>query len=921
MNLRGLQLGLLLGLELWAACDSSEAPPAELDAGTSGDAGPLPCEEGQARGPWGCAPLAAESCPAGQRPELGRADCVPVGVPTCPGGFVADPSGLGCAPILANSCGPGTRAQLGQEGCVPVGFTTCPDGFVLAEDGWGCTARLPRPACAEGRRDAIGAGSCSPIGDCAAPFPPEVTRWVDPTRAEDGTHHHGLTAAIQAAAPGEVIAVEAGSYTDEGLRLDKPLTLIGRCAEQVLLNGTGTVPGLGITADGVVVRGFTLIGHRPGILVAQGAEAELHDLQITAPVTAGLLALHAGTLAHASGLRIDRASALGQTPGVGVQVQRGARAELLDVEVVGSSGYGFVVLEAGSTLTATRAVIRQVNLVSAGGAGGQGVVIGEGTEGQLYQSTIRDTARGGLVAQGGVLRGRGLELVDSGRSRPSDAAGINANGGGRVELSDVRISAARLTGAGAFDGGSALSLTRATISAGQVGANGLGLGLIVQGNANVELLDSAIVGQPSSAVAAFRGALTVRGSLLGPGSEPQASALLVDGTRLSVEDSELHAPMANAYNLDVRGASAQAEATRVILRGGPSAVFDGAQLIFRDGAILDSWDFGFFVGSSMTGVESRGRLELIGSVLARNISTSDPAGAGGVLLADQSSALIDGCTFLDNNGSALYVDAAASLEVKGSVLRGTLRSSEQTKGVGLEVWGRAIVSDSALVSNGGGGIIVRGSGTATVTRSVFDHNRLLGAFVDYEARLALSDSALLEQQPVEAPKTAETYGFGGLFGGDAHLQRVLIRGNHYAGLGLGSFRHPQTQVRVEESVIQGTRADGTSYGHGILAAACTLWVSDSWIVGNERVGLVFSAATGAVERTVIGGNAVGIHTQDGTALRDLPELPAELTPMEAVFSADVVFVDNGTKVGVGQLPLPPGLDEELGQQRPPRTGN
>jgi hypothetical protein len=887
-----------------------------VDAGSGPDSGAAACANGLIRGPYGCEPRVAASCPIGARPALFQDECAPVGPAQCPDGFTKIEGAWGCHPILAQDCPAGARAQLGQGSCVPVGWHSCPSGFSPAADGWGCEAVLPQPRCDEGQRDVLGSTRCLPIGDCAAPLPAEVTRFVDPNRAEDATHHHTITAAIRAAAPGEVIGVEAGDYAEEGLQIDKPLRLLGRCTDRVRLSGTGTVPGIGVSGVDAELSGLTLIGHRPGLLVANGAQVNLHSLQLTTPVTAGILVLHAGTKATIGEVRIDRPSALGQTPGVGVQVQRGGRAELNNVQVEGSSGYGLVALESGSVLTATRAVLRDVRWLGPGGAGGQAVIVGQGARAHLADSVIRGADRGGLAVNGGHLTVHGLELSDAGRNRPRDAAAVNANTGGVIELLEVRIARSRGVGAGAFDGGARLFAKRTVIVDGELGGMGLGLGVVVQGNVEVNFSDVAILRQPSAAIAAYNGRLEVQASLLGPGSSPNSSALIADGTQIVASDVELYSPSEGAYNLDVRGARARAVISRAILRRGPSAVFDGAELQLSESAVLDSWDVGFFVGNSLEGQRHDSRLVLRDSHLARNISSNDPGSGGGIFFADQSRGVVEGCTFQDNNTESISVAAEASLELKRSVLLGTLRGVDGKKGMALHVWGRAQVEDVAFLANAGGGLVLRGTGSATISGSLFHQNRLLGVFSDYEAKLRVERSAVLHTAGVADPRTTDGFGMGALVGGDAVFRETLVQANRFSGLALGSARRPQSQVRVEACVIRDTLSDGTAYGHGLASGPSAVRVQGSYLLDNKKVGLAFVGATALVGATVIAGNLVGTHVQDGTVLRDLAAAPEQLTTLEAIFTADALFLENGSKVGVGELPLPPPIDPELGPERP-----
>jgi hypothetical protein len=73
-----------------------------------------------------------------------------------------------------------------------------------------------------------------------------------------------INAAVQAAIPGAVVAIAAGSYVEDVLVFDKPVKLWGRCPSMVLMTGTSA--------------GLSTIDIRQG-----GDAAEVHTLAITGP--------------------------------------------------------------------------------------------------------------------------------------------------------------------------------------------------------------------------------------------------------------------------------------------------------------------------------------------------------------------------------------------------------------------------------------------------------------------------------------------------------------------------------------------------------------------------------------------------------------------------------------------------------------
>lgn len=95
-----------------------------------------------------------------------------------------------------------------------------------------------------------------------------------------------IQSAVQAASPGDILVIEPGRY-EENVAVDKAgLTLEGRragsdTAEQVLLKGSLT-----IAADGVVVRGLTIIGD--GVTIENASYITLQDSTSTQSTKNGL---------------------------------------------------------------------------------------------------------------------------------------------------------------------------------------------------------------------------------------------------------------------------------------------------------------------------------------------------------------------------------------------------------------------------------------------------------------------------------------------------------------------------------------------------------------------------------------------------------------------------------------------------------
>jgi hypothetical protein len=189
------------------------------------------------------------------------------------------------------SCAIGER--LVDDTCVPPGVPAeaCNEGFAPADDG-GCLAVVPADPCAPGEMAVPGDTTCRSIAPCGeAPWgdiPTDgTTQHVDADFV--GTSDGGATApwttiqtAVDAAAPGAIVAVAAGSYPETVTISGKAVRLWGRCPS--LVEVTGSLSGVAgvqlFQADGAEVHGLALTSTQLGVSVFGTGRVTLSQLWV-----------------------------------------------------------------------------------------------------------------------------------------------------------------------------------------------------------------------------------------------------------------------------------------------------------------------------------------------------------------------------------------------------------------------------------------------------------------------------------------------------------------------------------------------------------------------------------------------------------------------------------------------------------------
>jgi hypothetical protein len=250
--------------------------------------------------------------------RLSRMAALVLGLSACGDAEPAAPAApVACAAQeLTASDGSCHLAGVPPEACAP--------GF--APRAQGCVAILPAEPCPAGSLALPGELACRPVADCPAgawDFAPADPgrEHVDASYAggqSDGSAAHpwsDIQSAVNAAAPGAVVAIRDGSYPGN-LLINKPLRLWGRCPAAVEIVGMPGLAALAVitaAARGTEIHTLAITGPNAGLGLSGVEDVHLDRLWIhdTGGHGAEIIAEMTPTSARFSGALIERSAELG----------------------------------------------------------------------------------------------------------------------------------------------------------------------------------------------------------------------------------------------------------------------------------------------------------------------------------------------------------------------------------------------------------------------------------------------------------------------------------------------------------------------------------------------------------------------------------------------------------------------------------
>lgn len=673
-------------------------------------------------------------------------------------------------------------------------------------------------------------------------------------------------------------------------------------------DGAGTV----VTASGLVVDGTLaeLAGglYGDGLSASGGAQVLVQGARFTGNRNAAVLAIGVGSAVTLTDAWID-----GTLPqdadgkgGRGVTVLSGAAMDLRQVRTTGNRATGVLADGPGTTLHA-RALQVAGTLADQGGSAGQGVDVEGGAHAVL--EAVHGTgnhSEGVLVLDAGTEVTMTSALIENTLPRQKDqgsGVGLSVDGGARATLLDVRVKGNRFAGLYSSGAGTRVAL-QGTIDASEGGPDGKGgYGVLAEAGAQV-----AIQGRVSGNHAV--GLLSVgQGTRIdgGPG-------LLIDATLPQIADEwggraagveeagtlTLHDAIL-WKNRDVavyaQGQDGLVELTdTAIVQTKPRAdghgghgvnVLDGARAVLQQVRVVGSTEVGVLVHGTAA------QATVQGLTIAATLARSDGKYGRGLQISAGGHAILTG-----EIRSVAHADAGVVIDGAGSQLTSapdqptTLRSlGNGGRGLAIQAGGRLQVSQVQAWQDVGAGLYLSGVGAqATVGMLLALQTDGRGVEVRAGATLAIQAGAVLASSReialmVSGPGTLATA--TGL-----RIVQTAPAKDHLLGHG----------VQVQDGakgMLLGARITGQREA-GVLVRGGNLEVAGAWIAAGtpldvQGAGLgaaVIAAAAGQV--LVRGCRLEGLlgagllvdnaaATLDSTLVRDVQAVPPN-QPADAVLA-------------------------------------
>ncbi len=758
------------------------------------------------------------------------------------------------------------------------GIHACPSGWSLRPDQT-CDPALPT-RCAEDSEPLPG-GTCTGDAPCgAAPWPDPGallpgTRVARVRAGEDDETADGsarapygsIARAAAAAGDGGVVIVTDGVYPS-ALRVTAPLTIVGRCASRVVLQGASDAPAV-LVASGegatLSVRGVTLRGGLVGLSVEGPARGELRAVTLDASLRSAVVAAGLGAVATLVDVTSRPSPTL--TPSIGVVARGGARISASRSSLRGAGEIGVAAVGAGTRVTVEDSLVRSgvraeghnpMALFASDGASLEvSRVLVEHGDGQAVATPPTPGARAAVTLRDLVVRdldaidGAGVTAVMNLSSSDVDAARVliedcrgfdawvRADSSASVTLSDAVLRAPSPTSSAAPAAGLA------------TGAFGASNRIIVRG---VRIENARLAGVELNA----RGALDLTACEVtreAGGEAFRALSMVQPYARAEVR-------WLRAAGLHGAAVAVQAEGARAVIEDSlirwadddlPARVDDlHATVIATDGAALD---------------------------LTRTRISNAPA-LGLTVDGVGTSALLNGSTIervRAVTGANLGVGVLASREARCELVASRVDDARAgiigTDLARVRIDGARVRGAAGTASSGGVGVLLRTGARGVMSRVLIERVEAFGvALLDDDTSLDAEDLAIRDARGTEPASGASSegailgVGLAVTQGARATLRRVFVSDVRGAAIMAAITTSPDGGVtgsgaaRLDLEDLYARRVTSASLGSATARAS-----------GLMAVGVLSGeAGEAAVRRALIVDGADGVLTlSERTSLRDV----------------------------------------------------
>lgn len=383
------------------------------------------------------------------------------------------------------------------------------------------------------------------------------------------------------------------------------------------------------------------------------------------------------------------------------------------------------------------------------------------------------------------------------------------------------------------------------------------------------------------ATATVRRAL-VRGTSRGPSDERSIAFAAGAGAELTLEDVTVVDVDEDAIAA-LDGAATRVTVRRTVVDGARETALRalaGGALVVEESVVRRAHGTGVFLGQPESAAST---VEIARSVITGTLPRRDDLGELGFAVSaayGTSLTLVD-TTVSDTPGTGLVAARAARVVVeRGAFLRAESNASVSGRGVSVLHDAEVTLRDSAIVRASGGAVGAAFGGRARVERSLLED---LGGAV------------------VEGLETG--HGLSVSFGATIDADDVAVVDARTVGVGATG---PTSRLTLARSIVRHTPAvSRSSFAHALFATdGARVDVTGGALEAHAGVALFWAGGGGFVQGTLVRGNAVAVHVQEGSTLVEADAAPGEPAPAALVVARDVRFVGNAARVGAGTLPLP-----------------